>query len=117
MDARKATKKIQKKRSTRVRANIFGIGQKPRLSVHKTNSHVYLQLIDDSIQKTIASVSTLVKKGSKTAASNYVQLGEKMAALAKEKGITKAVFDRGRYRYHGVVKEIAESVRKNGLNL
>lgn len=118
MNARKKINKIRKRRAHRVRAVIFGTSDRPRLSVFKSNKYVYVQLIDDSVGKTIASASTRMEslkniEKSKRAAA----LGEIIAKKAKEIGITKAVFDRGRYKYHGVIKSIVQEVRKNGLKI
>lgn len=119
MNSRKKLHQIHAKRARRVRATISGTAQRPRLSVFKSNKFVYVQLIDDSAQKTIASVST--RSGdAKIKSSNserVAKLGAAIAKKAEEKGIAGAIFDRGRYKYHGVIKSLVEEARKNGLKI
>jgi large subunit ribosomal protein L18 len=108
--------KITKKESRhrRVRAKISGTAERPRLSVFRSNSHVFLQVIDDISGKTLISVSDLeVKKG--VPMEKAKNAGLAVAKLAKEKGIKKVVFDRGGYQYHGRVKAVAEGAREGGL--
>jgi len=114
MKKKKALNIKREKRATRVRAKMTGTAQKPRLSIHKTNQYVYVQLIDDTAQKTIVSVSSFSKDKKKIDIS---VLGEKIAKLAIEKNIKLAVADRGMYKYHGEVKKIIESARANGLKI
>jgi len=88
----------------------------PRVAVFRSLNHIYVQLIDDLQQKTVASSSTLELKelkGDKKAAAREV--GKALAEKAKELGISTAVFDRGRYLYHGRVKAIAEGMRESGV--
>ena len=103
-------------RHKRIRAKISGTTERPRLSVFRSNKHIFLQLIDDSSQKTLASASDLKikKRGTKTEIAKEV--GEELAKLAKAKKIKKVVFDRGGYKYHGRVKASAEGAREGGLN-
>ena len=103
------------RRHHRVRSTILGTSERPRLCIFRSNRHISAQLVDDQAGKTLLSVST-VSKDSRDG-KNYCncamaeklgrQLGEKM----KTKGIEKAVFDRGGFLYHGVVKAFAEAVR------
>lgn len=91
-----------------------------RLSVHRSNSHIYAQLIDDKERKTITSASSLEfrEKGDKTSGGNVAAaaiIGKKIADKAKQFGITKIAFDRSGYKYHGRVKALAEAARENGL--
>ena len=119
MNSRKKLHQIHAKRARRVRSAISGTAQRPRLSVFKSNKFVYVQLIDDSDQKTIASASTRMKED-KTKSSNsekVIKLGATIAKKAAEKKISKAIFDRGRYKYHGIVKSLVQEVRKNGLSI
>ncbi|MDR0968171.1 MAG: 50S ribosomal protein L18 [Holosporaceae bacterium] len=91
---------------------------KPRLSVFRSERHIYAQIIDDSCGKTLCSASTLDKafKGGKTANCEVaVKVGELIAAKAKEAGIKEVVFDRGGYNYHGRVKNLADGARGGGL--
>lgn len=89
------------------------------MSVFRSNKHLWIQLIDDAAGRTIASVSDKELSGKKTkgrvAAASL--LGAMIAKKAQEKSITSVVFDRGSYRYHGIVREIAEGARKGGLVL
>jgi len=109
-------KKIR--RMARIRKSISrGTAEAPRLSVFRSNAYIYAQLIDDTVGKTIISISSLsVKdiKGKKQDISK--EIGKLLAKKAKEKEITKAVFDRGSYRYHGRVKAVADGAREGGLN-
>lgn len=111
MNKRKVLNKIRQKRKKRARAKIFGTAEKPRLSVFRSNCYTYIQLIDDEDGKTL--ISALIKK---TKGSSE-KLGKLIAEKAIEKGIKKAVFDRGNYKYHGRIKAVAEEARKGGLQL
>lgn len=120
MNSKKALNKTRIKRKKRARAKIFGTLERPRLSVFRSNKHTYVQLIDDEAGKTLFGVSTkkLAKDKLKAKKSDLAgKLGELTAKKALEKGIKKAIFDRGNYRYFGRVKTIAESARKHGLQL
>lgn len=115
MNKQKKFNTIIKRRKARVRAKIFGTAQRPRLSIFKSSRYIYIQLIDDQIGKTVASVSTVSFKDKKDKKNFSVLLGELIAKKAIEKNINSAVFDRGNYKYHGRIKAIAESARKAGL--
>lgn len=120
MNKRKILNKIRLRRKRRTRAKIRGTAQRPRLSVFRSNRYTYAQLIDDEQGKTLVSASTkeLMALKSKTLnpkLQQAEQLGELIAKKALEKGIKKAVFDRGEYKYHGRVKAVAEGARKGGL--
>jgi large subunit ribosomal protein L18 len=121
MNHQKAKLKRQLRRRHHVRRKITGTAERPRLSVFRSSKHIYAQLIDDLRGVTLASAGSLladVKKdvpyGGNIKAAEAV--GAKIAAAAKEKGIAKAAFDRGHYRYHGRVKALAEAARKGGLD-
>ncbi|SFE40927.1 large subunit ribosomal protein L18 [Lentibacillus persicus] len=109
---------VRKKRHARVRKNVFGTEERPRLNVYRSNKHIYAQLIDDVAGNTLASASTndndlnLEATGNVEAAQ---QVGELVAKRAKDKGYTAVVFDRGGYLYHGRVKALADAARENGL--
>lgn len=101
-----------------IRKRIYGFETRPRLSVFRSNSAIYVQIINDDAGKTLASFSSSKKevrdqKISKTEASQVV--GRKIAELAKAAGITEVVFDRNGYKYHGRVKALAEAAREGGL--
>ncbi|MBR3133556.1 MAG: 50S ribosomal protein L18 [Clostridia bacterium] len=105
------------RRHKRVRTKISGTAECPRLCVYRSNTNLYVQVIDDDKQTTLVSASTLdkeikTKKANKEAAK---ELGTLIAKRAKEKGIETVVYDRGGYIYHGVVKELAEAAREGGL--
>ena len=104
-------------RKTRVRAKTKGTSDKPRLSVHRTNKYIYAQIIDDSKAKTILGVSeknlSLKEKVNKSARAK--ELGLLIAKMALDKKVKEVIFDRGSYRYHGRVKQLAEGAREGGL--
>ena len=104
----------------RVRSKVFGTAEKPRFCVFKSSKHVYAQLIDDEARITLAAISTLSREirdesGSKSKMEKAGLIGEYLGKKAVEKGVTRAVFDRSGYKYHGIVKTIAEGARKKGL--
>jgi large subunit ribosomal protein L18 len=101
------------RRHKRVRAKVKGTGDRPRLSVFRSNKGVFLQLIDDDFGKTLISARMISGKGTKTERS--ARAAEELAKKAREKKITQAVFDRGGYRYHGIVRSVADGARKGGL--
>lgn len=121
MNSKKILNKIRLRRKNRSRAKIFGTAEKPRLSVFRSNRYTYAQLIDDKIGKTLVSASTqefMTNKQEPTTKQNSAgKLGELIAKKAVEKGVVKAVFNRGNYKYHGRVKAVAEGARKEGLQL
>lgn len=105
-------------RHKRVRAKIFGTASVPRLSVFRSNRHIFVQAIDDQAQKTLFSskVTPAAKskmKGTKT--DQAAAIGKLLAGKLTEAGIKQIVFDRGGYQYHGRVKALAESLRKGGI--
>jgi len=118
MEHQKLKRRQQERRRHRVRKGITGTAERPRLSVFRSNKHIYVQLIDDLQGVTLATVSTAGKTpltaygGNKAAAT---MIGKKLAEAAKAKGITKVAFDRGHYRYHGRVKALADGAREGGL--
>jgi large subunit ribosomal protein L18 len=104
----------------RVRKGARGNAAKPRLSVYKTNAHISAQLIDDELGVTIASVGTHHKKFKETEFGRKSKqaarhLGTVLAGMAKEKSIEAVVFDRGRYKFHGIIAELATGAREAGL--
>lgn len=107
----------RKIRHKRLRAKVFGTKEKPRLSVFRSNKHIFLQLIDDTTGKTIISASDLkITKKKLKKADIAKEIGKKLADLAMAKKIKKVVFDRGGYRYHGRIKAVADGAREGGLN-
>ena len=107
--------KIQKrvKRKRRIRSKVSGTTEMPRLTVFRSNNHIYAQIIDDSTGKTLVSSSDVKLKGSKV--EKATATGKDVATSAKSKKITKVVFDRNGYKYHGRVKALAEGAREGGL--
>ncbi len=120
MDPHKVKVKRQLRRRHHVRPTVVGTPERPRLSVYRSLTHMYCQIIDDTVGRTLAAASTLspevrekaTKPGGKAAAA---LVGQRIAELAKERGITQVAFDRGGRKYHGRVKELAEAARKGGL--
>ena len=115
---KKTDRKMERtRRHIRVRRKVSGTAQRPRLCVYRSNTNLYVQIIDDVEAKTIVSASTLDKE-IKTKHANKVaakELGTLIAKKATDKKIETVVFDRGGYIYHGVVKELAEAARAGGL--
>ena len=110
-------KEERERRHARVRNKISGTAERPRLCVFRSNSNIYVQVIDDVAGKTLAAASTL-DKSIKTKHSNVEAAKEVGALIAKrlsEKKITTVVFDRSGYVYHGVVKALADAAREGGL--
>lgn len=106
----------------RIRSKIRGSADQPRLSVFRSNSHIYAQLIDDNRGHTITAASSLEdpvqsKSDDLTPTEVSELVGARLAEKASEAGIEKAVFDRGGYRYHGRVKALAEGAREGGLDV
>jgi large subunit ribosomal protein L18 len=109
------------KRQQRIRKKISGSGERPRLSVFRSAKHIYAQIIDDGQGQTMVAASTLSSEireklsGLKKADAARL-VGQLLAARAKAKGISKVVFDRNGFLYHGRVKAVAESCREHGLD-
>ncbi len=104
------------KRKARVRSVIKGTSERPRLSVYRSTKQISAQIINDQKQITLASFSSLkLKTKGKNKLDTAKLVGENIAKAAKLKKITKVVFDRGPYKYHGRVKALAEASRKVGL--
>jgi large subunit ribosomal protein L18 len=108
------------RRKFHIRKSLTGSVQRPRLSVFRSDKHIYAQLIDDHAGRTLASVSSLetevrgeLKNGGNVAAAKKV--GAAIAAKAKEAGVTKVAFDRNGRMYHGRVKALADAAREGGL--
>ncbi len=109
----KSQKRIR--RHKMIRSTIKGIAENPRLAVFRSNSHMYVQAIDDAKGTTITQASDIkIVKGTKT--ERAVAIGKEIAAALVKLGITKAVFDRGGFRYTGRVKALADAAREGGLN-
>ena len=111
-------KKERERRHARVRRKISGTAERPRLCVYRSNTNLYVQIIDDVAGNTLVSASTLDKEVKTKYANKEAakEVGALIAKRALEKNIKDVVFDRGGYIYHGVVKELAEAARNGGLN-
>lgn len=108
------------RRKNHVRRTVVGTAERPRLSVFRSSKHIYAQLIDDSKGITLASASSVLPEIIKEATyggnvNAAVSVGKKLAESAIAKGISKAAFDRGYYRFHGRVKALADAARAGGL--
>jgi large subunit ribosomal protein L18 len=106
-------------RKARVRRNVVGTSNRPRLSVYRGNRHIFTQIIDDTNGLTLVAASSMSAelkgkiRGFTVEAAKEV--GTLLAQKAKDKGIARVVFDRGGYRYHGKIKALADAARANGL--
>jgi len=109
-------------RRYRIRNRVVGSGERPRLSVFRSSSHIYAQIVDDAQGVTIVQASSrddvqaLVPADAKGKVGTSTAVGRLLAQRAKDKGITAVAFDRGGYLYHGRVKALADGARAGGLN-
>lgn len=108
------------KRKKRIRKKIYGTPERPRLSVFRSSRHIYAQIIDDTVGRTLVAASTVDQQAkdapkfeNKVAAANFV--GKIVGERALDKGIKKVIFDRNGFLYHGRVKSLSEGARKTGL--
>lgn len=111
---------IRKRRTLRVRKNLRGTREMPRLCVIKSNKHIQAQLIDDQSGKTLGMVATFATEFrgtefSKKNKASAAKLGEQIAAIAKDNHVTQVIFDRGPAKYHGILAALADSARAAGL--
>jgi large subunit ribosomal protein L18 len=115
--ARDSKNEIRLRIHKRIRNKLAGTGERPRLAVFRSLNHIYAQLIDDQQGRTVVAAATTEKdlrgKGGNLEGAKLI--GKTVAERAKDKGITKVVFDRGGYLYHGRVKALAEAARQAGL--
>lgn len=100
-------------RHARIRAKVSGTAERPRLAVYKSNRYVYVQLIDDTKSVTLAASDSRTHKG--TLGETAVVVGADIAKKAKAAGVTAVVFDRGGFRYQGIIAALADSARAEGL--
>ena len=102
------------RRHLRVRNRVSGTAERPRLVVFRSLKHIYAQLVDDTANRTLATVSDLgIEQGKK--GERAAEVGKLIAERAKSAGVTRVVFDRAGYRYHGRIKAVADGARKGGL--
>ncbi len=107
---------MRKERHERVRSKIYGTKEVPRVCVFRSNANIYAQIINDEEGITLVSASSLENKGNNGSNVEAAKLvGASLAKKAKDAGITKVVFDRGGYLYHGRVKALADALRDGGL--
>ncbi len=100
---------------TKIRAKIFGTKVRPRLSVFRSNQHMYAQLIDDENRKVLAQAHDIKLKSKGNKSSHAMEVGKLIAKAGLEKKIEKVVFDRGGNVYHGRIKAVADGAREGGL--
>jgi large subunit ribosomal protein L18 len=119
MLSREARNEVRQRVHTRIRSKLMGTQERPRLNVYRSLNHIYAQLIDDMSGKTLVSANSREgSKGAKKTGGNVAaakDVGKQLAERAKQKGVTKVVFDRGGYIYHGRVKALADAAREAGL--
>jgi large subunit ribosomal protein L18 len=116
MTTTKDKEEARSRRHRRVRAKVVGTSKRPRLSVFKSNRYLYAQLIDDTRGMTLTSVSSTIMKG-KTPREKAREVGRGLAKEAKKRKLKEVVFDRGGFAYTGVIREVAEGAREEGLAL
>ena len=120
MISKKSRTEVREKKHMKLRNRFKGTAERPRLSVYRSNMHIYAQIIDDDAQKTLAAAST-VQKDIRSQLENTDDVaaaacvGKAIAEKAKALGIEEVVFDRGGYVYHGKIKALADAAREAGL--
>jgi large subunit ribosomal protein L18 len=110
-------KEIRRRVHARIRKKVAGTTERPRLAVHYSNQHIYVQVIDDVAGRTLAAASTMDKEV-ENASSNVTsaqKVGSLIAARAKAANVSNVVFDRGGHLYHGKIKALADAAREGGL--
>jgi large subunit ribosomal protein L18 len=122
VSSEKKLRKVRERRQKRVRSSIFGTELRPRLSVHRSSKYVYVQAIADDIGRTLAEASAISSelKGKLVGLNKVdvaVEVGRLIGKKLLEQNVSEAVFDRGRYLYHGRVKAVAEGARDAGLKI
>lgn len=113
-------RELRLRRHNRVRRRVSGTAERPRLSVYRSNVHIYAQVIDDSVGRTLAAASTvekaLAEQVSEVAKIEQAKaVGKALAERAKAAGVTKVVYDRGGFKYHGRIQALADAARESGL--
>lgn len=122
MNRSKQKNQTAARRKNRTRAKVRTLGNRPRLSVFRSNKEVYAQIIDDKTGTTIASVSTKgisakAAEGMTAGVAKAFEAGKQLAKKAVEKNVSEVVFDRGQYAFHGKVKAIADGAKEAGLKI
>jgi len=110
-------KSIRQRIHKRIRRKVSGTTERPRLAIHYSNQHIYAQVIDDSVGRTLVAASTLDKSIEKASSNveSAQKVGQLIAERAKGSNISNVVFDRGGHLYHGKVKALADAAREGGL--
>lgn len=110
--------KARLKNKARIRKKVIGSTERPRLTVYRSSKHIYAQIVDDSTGSTLCSASSLAAKleGANSSKNAAFEVGKLIAETAKGKNISKVVFDRSGYIYHGRIRSLAEGAREGGLN-
>ena len=103
------------RRHRRVRVRVEGTKERPRLAVFRSLNHLYAQLIDDGLGRTLAAASTVEMKTKGNGVAQAAEVGKAIAAKAKAAGVNTVVFDRGGFLYHGRIKALADAAREAGL--
>lgn len=115
--AKRTPRELRIRRHTRLRKKVSGTPERPRLSVFRSNVHIYAQVIDDVAGHTLAAASTVEKESSDgTKTEQASAIGKLVAQRALDAGVTKVVFDRGGFQYHGRIKALADAAREAGLS-
>jgi large subunit ribosomal protein L18 len=119
--AGRTPRELRIRRHGRVRKRVSGSAERPRLSVFRSNVHIYAQVIDDTVGRTLAAASTADKElaaalDGKTKTEQAKAVGDLVARRAKAAGVDKVVFDRGGFKYHGRVQALADAAREAGLS-
>ena len=109
----KSRDQFRTRRHFRLRKKVIGTPERPRLVIYRSLKHIYAQLVDDSAQRTLMTDTDSGLEGKKVERS--AEVGKRIAQKAKDAGVTKVVFDRGGYKYHGRVKAVADGAREGGL--
>lgn len=117
MTQKKQSNLQRARRIRRVRAKIFGTAQRPRLTVYRSNQHIYLQVVDDEKAVTLAASSDKSAKAGLTKTERSVETAKLLVAKLKKAKIKKLAFDRGGYKYHGRIKAAAETLREQGIEV
>jgi large subunit ribosomal protein L18 len=118
--SKRSSRELRIRRHNRVRKTVNGTTERPRLSVFRSNLHIYVQIIDDTLGKTITAASTVDKALAanlvgKTKSEQSRAVGQLIAERALQLGVLKVVFDRGGFRYHGRIQALADAAREAGL--
>jgi large subunit ribosomal protein L18 len=118
---KRSPRELRIRRHNRVRRRVTGTSERPRLSVFRSSANIYVQVIDDSVGRTLAAASSLDKAASvemdgKTKTEQAKLVGTLIAERARAAGVTQVVFDRGGFKYHGRVQALADAAREGGLS-